>query len=324
MRIGLLVPVTVEGWDHVVAVLEFADFTSSTGGNSTAMAFVQVAGNTGANTPGVDGLTAAAIGESIRVPGFLDDLHAQLKAGTFRPLPVRERKIPKPGGSGKVRKLGIPVVFDPGRVVEHGTRRMHIGEVTASPTGAWTVQQARNLSLSFAERFEDVKFLIRDRGSNFTASFDAAFQATGTRILRTAAQAPRMNTVRERLVGTLRRELLDHGLILGEAHLRSTLGRIPGALQHGPTAPGHRPAHPQWRTRRRPPHRCRPRPGADPPKTRPGRSDQRILTRRLTPEAPQVTTRIIFSSRSGCLTVPPRRLVASMAADVSAVVAWEG
>jgi putative transposase len=64
---------------------------------------------------------------------------------------------------------------------------MHIGGVTASPTGAWTVQQARNLSLSFAERFEDVKFLIRDRGSNFTASFDAAFQATGTRILRTAA-----------------------------------------------------------------------------------------------------------------------------------------
>jgi hypothetical protein len=55
-----------------------------------------------------------------------------------------------------------------------------------------------------------------------------------------------------------------------------------------------------------------------------GGSDQRVLTRRLTPEAPQVTTRIIFSSGSGCSTVPPRRLVASMAADVSAVVAWEG
>ena len=72
------------------------------------MAYVRVAGNTGANTPGVDGLTAAAIGESTGVPGFLDDLRAQLKSGTFRPLPVRERKIPKPGGSGKVRKLGIP------------------------------------------------------------------------------------------------------------------------------------------------------------------------------------------------------------------------
>jgi transposase InsO family protein len=107
--------------------------------------------------------------------------------------------------------------------IEHDTRRMHIGGVTANPTGDWTVQQARNLALSFAERFEDVKFLIRDRGSNFTASFDAVFQSAGTRILRTAVQAPRMNAICERLVGTLRRELLDRMLILGEAHLRSTL-----------------------------------------------------------------------------------------------------
>ena len=65
--------------------------------------------------------------------------------------------------------------------------------------------------------------MIRDRGSNFTASFDAVFQATGTRILRTAVQTPRMNAICERLVGTLRRELLDRTLILGEAHLRAVL-----------------------------------------------------------------------------------------------------
>jgi RNA-directed DNA polymerase len=76
------------------------------------VAYVRVAGNRGANTPGVDGMTVALVEERIGVPRFLDDLRAQLKEGTFRPLPVRERKIPKPGGSGKLRKLGIPAVAD--------------------------------------------------------------------------------------------------------------------------------------------------------------------------------------------------------------------
>jgi RNA-directed DNA polymerase len=80
------------------------------------VAFARVAGNQGARTPGVDGFTVADIEEIVGVPGFLDDLRVQLKEGTFRPLPVRERKIPKPGGSGKVRRLGIPTIAD--RVVQ--------------------------------------------------------------------------------------------------------------------------------------------------------------------------------------------------------------
>jgi RNA-directed DNA polymerase len=79
-------------------------------------AFDRVAGNTGSRSPGVDGLTVADVEDQLGVPGFLDDLRTCLKEGTFDPLPVRERKIPKPGGSGKVRRLGIPTVRD--RVVQ--------------------------------------------------------------------------------------------------------------------------------------------------------------------------------------------------------------
>ena len=93
---------------------------------------------------------------------------------------------------------------------------MHLGGVTANPTGEWTVQQARNLAMSLGERFEDSRFLIRDRGSNFTRSFNAVFQATGARILRTAVQAPRINAIYEGLAGTPRPRAPGRVLILGE------------------------------------------------------------------------------------------------------------
>ena len=80
------------------------------------MAFVRVAGNRGAMTAGVDGWTAATVTGNLGVQGFLDNLRTQLKTGTFWPLPVRQRMIPKPGGSGKLRKLGIPTIAD--RVVQ--------------------------------------------------------------------------------------------------------------------------------------------------------------------------------------------------------------
>jgi putative transposase len=120
--------------------------------------------------------------------------------------------------------------------IEHGTRRMHLGGVTAHPTGEWTVQQARNLAMNLGEGFGDFRFLVRDRGSSFTRSFDAVFQATGATILRAAVQAPRMNAICERLAGTLRRELLDRSLILGEAHLRAVLTEY---QQHYNTAGPH-------------------------------------------------------------------------------------
>lgn len=107
--------------------------------------------------------------------------------------------------------------------IEHGTRWIHLAGISANPDGAWTVQQARNLAVGMGERLEEMRFLIRDRGGQFTASFDAVFEDCGLRILRSPPRAPRANATCERMVGTLRREALDHLLILNAAHLRAVL-----------------------------------------------------------------------------------------------------
>ena len=80
------------------------------------VAWDRVAANRGAKTAGSDGWTVTRIEEAVGCSAFLDDLRSLIKSGEFRPQPVRERKIPKPGGSGKVRRLGIPTVTD--RVVQ--------------------------------------------------------------------------------------------------------------------------------------------------------------------------------------------------------------
>lgn len=79
------------------------------------MAWERVRWNTGARTAGIDKRTASSIEASTQgVEGFLTQLRSQVKDRTFRPVPVREKLIPKPGG--KVRRLGIPTVRD--RVVQ--------------------------------------------------------------------------------------------------------------------------------------------------------------------------------------------------------------
>ena len=108
-------------------------------------------------------------------------------------------------------------------VVEHATRRVHVLGVTANPTAVWVAQQARNLMLDLGDRTGDFRFLIRDRDGKFTALFDEVFRAEGIRIVLTAPQAPRMNAIMERWVGSARRELLDQILIINEHHLRTVL-----------------------------------------------------------------------------------------------------
>jgi transposase len=119
--------------------------------------------------------------------------------------------------------------------IEHGTRRLHLAGVTARPTGAWAVQQARNLAMDLGDRLETLRFFIHDRDPLFTTAFQEVFKSEGLRVITTLPKTPRMNAICERVIGTLRRELLDRILILGERHLASVLGEY---LVH---YNGHRP-----------------------------------------------------------------------------------
>jgi len=108
-------------------------------------------------------------------------------------------------------------------VIELSSRRVHILGVTANPTGLWVAQQARNLLMDLADHIGQFRFLIRDRDTKLTDSFDAIFACEGIRILRTPVRAPRANAIAERWVATVRRELLDRMLTLGRRQLETVL-----------------------------------------------------------------------------------------------------
>ncbi|MEV4364390.1 integrase core domain-containing protein [Nonomuraea sp. NPDC049625] len=130
--------------------------------------------------------------------------------------------------------------------IEHGTRRSHLAGVTAHPTGAWMVQQARNLVMDVGDRIAELRFLIHDRDPLFTSAFREVFTAEGLRAITALPRTPRMNAICARVIGTLRRELLDGILILSERHLTFVLREY---LIH---YNGHRPHQSQYQRPRMP------------------------------------------------------------------------
>ena len=125
-------------------------------------------------------------------------------------------------------------------VIEHATRRVRVLGVTLHPTGAWTTQQARNLIMDLGDQTDRVRFMIRDRGSNFTTAFDAVLADAGIRTVLYNVWTPRMNAIAERWIGGCRRELLDRTLIWNQDHLRRILRQY--EIQHNLHRP-HRSLH---------------------------------------------------------------------------------
>ena len=91
------------------------------------------------------------------------------------------------------------------------------------PTGEWTAQQARNLVMDLGDEAHQAKFMIRDRGPDYTAAFDAVLADAGIRTLPCNVRTPRMNAIAERWIGGCPRELLDRTLIWNQSHLRRIL-----------------------------------------------------------------------------------------------------
>jgi putative transposase len=146
-------------------------------------------------------------------------------------------------------------------VLELPSRSVHLLGTTTHPDGRWTTQQLRNLVMDLGDRVTQFRFLVRDRASQFTASFDAVLADVGIQMVRIPPRCSQANCLAERFIRTLRAELTDRMLIVNQRHLRAVLAEY---IRHYHGRRPHRardlrppqPTHPvadlrhKWITRR--------------------------------------------------------------------------
>ena len=104
-------------------------------------------------------------------------------------------------------------------IVVHASREIRHVNVTRTPTDAWVAQQLREAT----PYGQAPRFLIRDNDGKFGCLFAVAADGAGIEVVTIPPQSPNLNAICERFLGGLRRECLDHVLILGEEHLRRVL-----------------------------------------------------------------------------------------------------
>jgi putative transposase len=122
-------------------------------------------------------------------------------------------------------------------VIEIDRRRVHLLGITANPNGPWVTQVARNFASGLEDAGRQFRFLIRDRDTKFTASFDTVLASIGIETIRTPVASPRANAFAERFVRTVRQDCLDHLLIVSHRHLEALLAEY---VRHYNEARPHR------------------------------------------------------------------------------------
>jgi len=181
-----------------------------------------------------------------RIAGELAKLHLRVGRSTIRRILLEKGLVPPP-----TRRSGLPFetpwrkflrlhmntlvacdffvkkVISPLGVrlayglffIHLGSRKVFLCPVTYHPDERWVRQQARNVQVWLQDQGIEARFLLRDRDTKFTASFDELFRGVGTRIVTTPVPAPNANSFAETWVGNLKRECLDYFICFSLGHL---------------------------------------------------------------------------------------------------------